>query len=82
MLNQRCILQRRYTYKSEYLREFETEFENILVWESGSIWGRLLKKTRGRQSRATVPLIRAATDATELVPGYFLNPQYLKPIYK
>ncbi len=22
----------------------------------GSIWGRLLKKTRGRQSRATVPL--------------------------
>jgi hypothetical protein len=45
-----------YTYKSEYLREIETEFENILVWESGVHTGSIIKKTRGRQSRATVPL--------------------------
>ncbi len=64
-LNQRCILQRWYTYKSEYLREFETEFENILGCESGTHMGQLLKKTRGRQSRATVPLSRVKIKQNE-----------------
>ncbi len=46
-----------YTYKSEYLSEFETEFENILGRESGAHMGSIIeKKTRGRQSRATVSL--------------------------
>jgi hypothetical protein len=33
------------TFKFNYLREFETEFENILGYESGAyIWGRFMKK--------------------------------------
>jgi hypothetical protein len=43
-LNQRCILQRWYTYKSEYLCEFETEFENILRCESGAHMGSIIEK--------------------------------------
>jgi hypothetical protein len=44
-------------YKSEYLSEFEIEFEKILGCESGAHMGSIIeKKTRGRQSRATVPL--------------------------
>jgi hypothetical protein len=43
-------------YKSEYLREFETEFENILRCESGAHMGSIIEKTRGQPSRATVPL--------------------------
>jgi hypothetical protein len=39
-MNLRCIIQRWYTYKSEYLREFETEFENILGCESGAHMGK------------------------------------------
>ncbi len=46
----------RNTYKSEYLRKFETELENILGCESGAHMGSICEKTRGRQSRATVPL--------------------------
>ncbi len=78
-MNQRCIIQRWFvisavsdsddsrifTFEYEYLREFETEFENILGCESGAhmgsmnqgpIWGQFMKKTRGKKSRATVPL--------------------------
>ncbi len=72
-MNQRCILQRWYTYKSEYLREFETEFENILGCESGAHMGLIIeKKTRGRQSRATVPLSRLECDRPEMLKISFL----------
>jgi hypothetical protein len=38
----------------------KTEFKNILGCEFGdySIWGRCVEKTRGKKSRATVPLRR------------------------
>ncbi len=34
--NQRCIIQRWYTFEYEYLCEIETEFENIWGCESGT----------------------------------------------
>jgi hypothetical protein len=43
-------------FKYKYFREFETEFKNILGVNSGTIWVRFMEKTRGRKSRATVPL--------------------------
>ncbi len=45
-MNQRCILQRWYTYKSKYLREFETEFENILGCESKAHMGSIIEKNQ------------------------------------
>ncbi len=46
-----------FTFEYEYLREFETEFENILGCESGADIGSIHEKTRGKKSHATVPLI-------------------------
>jgi hypothetical protein len=43
-------------FKYEYFRKFETGFKNILGCDSGTIWGRFVKKTRGRKSCATVLL--------------------------
>ncbi len=43
---QRCILQRWYTYKSEYIHEFETEFENILRCESEAHMGSIHEKNQ------------------------------------
>ncbi len=40
------ILQPWYTYKSEYLREFETEFKNILECESGAHMGSIIEKNQ------------------------------------
>jgi hypothetical protein len=40
----------------EYLREFKTEFKNILECESGAHMGSINEKTRVKKSRATVPL--------------------------
>jgi hypothetical protein len=45
-----------FTFEYEYLREFETEFENILECESGAHMGSIHEKNRGKKSRATVPL--------------------------
>ncbi len=45
-----------FTFEYEYLREFETEFENILVCESGAHMGSIYEKNSGQKSRATVPL--------------------------
>jgi hypothetical protein len=45
-------------FEYEYLGEFETEFENILGYESGDHEGSIDEKIRGRQSRATIPLIK------------------------
>ncbi len=45
-MNQRCILERWYTYRSEYLREFETEFEDILGCESGVHMGSIIEKNQ------------------------------------
>jgi hypothetical protein len=48
---------RRTTFKFEYLREYEPEFENVLGYELGAHMGSIReKKTRGQKSRATVPL--------------------------
>jgi hypothetical protein len=45
------------TFKNEYFCEFEKEFKNIFQGvNSGTIWGRFVEKTRGKKSRATVPL--------------------------
>ena len=43
-------------FKFEYLGEFETEFENILGYESGAKVGVIDEKISGQKSRATVPL--------------------------
>jgi hypothetical protein len=40
----------------EFLSEFEIEFKNILGYESGAQMGLIMKKTRGKKSRPTVPL--------------------------
>ncbi len=45
-LNQRCILQRLYTYKTEYLCKFKTEFENILQCKSGAYMGPIHEKNQ------------------------------------
>ncbi len=45
-LNQRCILQRWYTYKSEYLREFETELKNIWGCEAGAHVGSIIEENQ------------------------------------
>ncbi len=45
-MDQRCILQRWYTYKSEYLRDLKTEFENILGCESGAHMGSIIEKNQ------------------------------------
>jgi hypothetical protein len=69
--NQRCMIQhwfgisavsdsadsRIFTFEYKYLREFETELKNILKSESGAHMGSIREKTRGKKSRATVPLI-------------------------
>ncbi len=44
------------TFKYEYLREFKTEFKNILECESGAHMGSIYEKNSGQKSRATVPL--------------------------
>ncbi len=68
--NQRCIRQnwfgistvsdsadsQIFTFEYEYLREFETEFENILECESEAHKGSIYEKNRGKKTRATVPL--------------------------
>jgi hypothetical protein len=43
-------------FKYKHFREFETEFKNILGYEFGDYMGSIHGKTRGRKSRATVPL--------------------------
>ncbi len=43
-------------FEFEYFGEFETEFKTILEYESGARWVRLVEKSRGQKSRATVPL--------------------------
>jgi hypothetical protein len=43
-------------YKSKNLREFETEFKNILQCESEAHMGSVHEKTRGQKSQAFVPL--------------------------
>jgi hypothetical protein len=43
-------------FNFQYLRELETELENILGYESGPIWGQFMKKTRGRRHPGTVAL--------------------------
>jgi hypothetical protein len=45
-------------FEYEYLGEYETEFKNILGHESGAQvqYVRLMEKSRGQKSRATVPL--------------------------
>jgi hypothetical protein len=45
-----------FTFEYEYLCEFETKFEDILGCESGAHMGSIHKKTRGKKSRANVPL--------------------------
>jgi hypothetical protein len=40
----------------EFFSEFETDFKNILGYESGAQMGLIMKKTRGKKSRATVLL--------------------------
>jgi hypothetical protein len=40
------ILQRWYTYKSKYLREFETKFKNILGCESEAHMGSIHEKKK------------------------------------
>jgi hypothetical protein len=49
------------SFEFEYLGEFETDFENILVYESGAPVGSINKKTRGRKSRVTVHLTKFQT---------------------
>ncbi len=44
-------------FEYEYLGEFETELKNILGHESGAQYVRLMEKSRGQKSRATVPLM-------------------------
>ncbi len=44
LIEKKNILQRWYTYKSEYLREYETEFENILGCESEAHMGSIIEK--------------------------------------
>jgi hypothetical protein len=51
----RGLIPRRTTFKFEYLREFEPEFENVLGYELGAHMGSIHEKTRGQKSRATVP---------------------------
>ncbi len=43
-------------FEYEYLGEFETEFKNILEHESGAQVCSFDGKSRGKKSRATVPL--------------------------
>ncbi len=45
-----------FTFEYEYLREFETEFENILECESGAHLGSIYEQNSGQKPRATVPL--------------------------
>jgi hypothetical protein len=55
---------RRTTLKFEYLREFEPEFESVLVYELGAHMGSIHEKSSGQKSRATVPLILQFSFAT------------------
>jgi hypothetical protein len=41
------MIPRRTTFKFEYLREFEPEFEIVLGYESGAYMGSIHEKTRG-----------------------------------
>jgi hypothetical protein len=45
--------------KVEYLGEIEVIFEMALGNESGNQVGSIMKKTRGRKSRETIPLSQA-----------------------
>jgi hypothetical protein len=45
-------------FRSDYLGEYVAKCETVLARESGPRWGWFVKKTRGRKSRATVPLSR------------------------
>jgi hypothetical protein len=51
----RGLITRRTTFKFEYLRELEPEFDIILGHESGAYMGSIREKTRGQKSRATAP---------------------------
>jgi hypothetical protein len=48
------------TLNSNISSKFKTEFNNILGYESVFQVGRLMKKTRAKKSRATVPLSTVA----------------------
>jgi hypothetical protein len=67
-------------FKNEYFCEFEKEFKNILGCEFGDYMGRFEEKTRGKKSRATVPLNltyyclqRDVNSLLPLVPWIFLK---------
>ncbi len=45
-----------FNFKFEYLGEIETEFENVLVYESGAQVGSIDENTQSWKSRATVTL--------------------------
>ncbi len=67
--NQRCIWQhwfrisavsdsadlQLFTFEYEYLREFETEFKNILECESGAHMGPIHEKNRGKKLSCYCP---------------------------
>ncbi len=40
------LIPHRTTFKFEYLRYFEPEFDIVLGYESGAIWGRFMKKNQ------------------------------------
>jgi hypothetical protein len=44
-----------FTFEYEYLREFETEFVNILECESGAHMGSIHEKTRGKKISCYCP---------------------------
>ncbi len=50
------MIPRRTIIEFEYLGEFEMEIKNILGHESWAHMGLIYEKTRGQNSRATVPL--------------------------
>ncbi len=53
----RGLIPWRTTFKFEYLREFEPEFEIVLGYESGAYMGSIHEKNQRPKSRATVPLM-------------------------
>jgi hypothetical protein len=60
----RGMIPRGTTLEFEYLGEFEMEIKNILGHESGAHMGLIHEKTRGQKSRATLPLTRSFSFAT------------------
>jgi hypothetical protein len=56
------------TFKVDYLREYESIFETALAHESVDPGVLFDEKTRGRKSRATVPLTNSGLNPAALPP--------------